>query len=69
MFKQSDCRFDHMAIIKRGGAKPPPFSEYVKRMTDFELERAFFSPYLKVEHKMMIAQEYWDRTGKPITHQ
>jgi hypothetical protein len=58
-----------MGVLKRGEANPPPFSEYVKRMTDFELERAFFSPYLKVEHKMMIAQEYWDRTGKPITHQ
>jgi len=43
-------------------------SEYVRRMTTSELERAFSSIYLTAEDKIMIAHEYWNRTRKPITN-
>jgi hypothetical protein len=56
-----------MAMIKKKSVKQPLDSNYVRGMTTSELEGAFFSTYLPAEYKMMVAKEYWERTGKQIT--
>jgi hypothetical protein len=56
-----------MAMAKKKSAEQPPVSKYVKGMTTSELEGAFFSTHLPAEYKMIIAKEYWERTGKQIT--